>query len=121
MSEIPNVDNRMARFKAHIYRLAKGCALAGMFVVAALFYKGVVLDVEVQKVEVLSVTQVPGGDLSERLVVVDLGHRTFPIRTSDRLLIVEPGSVSCISKRHLLFRRWERYALELPGFCRSQM
>lgn len=102
-----------------LIRFAEGCTFAGLFAVSAFLYKGLVLDVEFQRVNVVSVALVPGGDLSERLVVVDLGHSTIPIRTSDRLLIVEPGTVACVSKRHMLSRRWVRYALELPGYCRS--
>ena len=110
-----------SRFVHRLKRIAETCALVGLFLIAALLFKGLVLDVEYQQAKVLSITQVPGGDLSERLIVVDLGHRNYPIRTSDRLLVVTQGSLACISKRRVLIRRWVRYGLVLPGYCQTAL
>lgn len=119
MFDSRNCNIAKARLSAFLPRLLKKMALVGFIAVAALFYKGLVIDVEFQRVEVVSVTQIPGRDMSERLVVVDLGHRSFQIRTSDRLIVIRQGEIACVSKRHVLTRRWLRYRMELPGYCRN--
>ena len=70
---------------------------------------------------VVEVIQAPGHSANERLVIVHLGDRLWPIRTSDRLLVTEPGTLTCVSERHIFLRRWKHYRLELPGFCQNLM
>jgi len=99
--------------------MGESAVLIGLLCAASLLCRGLVLDVKYKNVPVLHVIQVPGGDMNERLVIVDLGHRTYPIKTSDRLLIVTPGSLACVAKKYVLMRRWQRYSLALPGYCRQ--
>ncbi len=90
-----------------------------LFAGIALYQKGLLIDVEYQQANVIDVIQVPGETMSDRLVIVDLGQQNWPIRTSDRLLRVSKGEMACIAKRKMLARRWIRYTLVLPGFCRN--
>lgn len=90
-----------------------------LFIVIALVTKGLVFDVTYQKVRVIQIIQIPGEAMSDRLVIVDLGDRQRPIRTSDRLLRLEVGDMACVAKRKVIFRRWTVYSLELSGYCRN--
>lgn len=107
------------RWKTTLIRGLEAAALAVVFIGIALTFNGLVLDVTYQRARVLEVIQVPGQDATERLVLVDLGHRHFPLRTADRLLHIDKGQLACVSQRHILLRRWKRYRLELPGYCRA--
>lgn len=87
------------------------------FVGIALFRWDVVTEVEYREALVLEVIQVPGKSMSDRLVVVDLGDRPWPLRTSDPYLRLREGEQACVAKRRMLLRRWQRYSLELSGYC----
>ena len=93
-------------------------AIGAILFVAIAFSRGILtLAVEYQPAQVINVIQIPGADMSERLVIVDTGEHQRPIRTSDRLLRLQVGEIACISKRTIFLRRWQRYRLELPGYC----
>ncbi|MDU8912883.1 hypothetical protein [Aestuariicoccus sp. MJ-SS9] len=91
-----------------------------LFVGVALVCHGLTVGITYRKVPVVSVTQVPGKDMLERLVVVDLGHRLWPIRTDDRLLRVRAGGTVCPMSRRILLRRWQSRSLALPGDYRNR-
>lgn len=100
--------------------VAAGLFTVLLFVGVALFRFDVVTSVSHRFVPVVSVGQVPG-DMAERLVIVDLGERTWPIRTADRLLRVEPGGTTCLVERRYVLRRFVRRRIALPGFCRASL
>lgn len=93
-----------------------GCAL---FIVIGLFYHGFIYEVRYRRVPVLDVVQSPGHDANERLVIIDLGDRTYPLRTTDRLIWVQPGERTCIAEQKLISRRWLKYQLAFPFYCRN--
>ncbi|WP_300038436.1 hypothetical protein [uncultured Roseobacter sp.] len=73
--------------------------------------------VEYRSAPVVDVQQVPGRDLAERFVTVDLDGRHHRIRTSEDQLAATPGNQVCISKRTLLRDHWVIYTLKAPGLC----
>ena len=117
------MDGRFDAFDRLIGRMTPGwtIALAVMLGAAAfgVLRYDLVTGVTYRRVPVISVAQVPGYDMAERLVVVDLGDRRRAIRTGDPLLWVEAGGEACVAERYYLLRRWRRHALELPGYCRG--
>lgn len=70
-----------------------------------------------RRVPVVSVQQVPGQDMAERAVTVDLGERRRLLRTADWLIQTSPGQPVCVAERTLLLRRFIRVSLVLPGHC----
>ncbi|MCB1355487.1 MAG: hypothetical protein KDK53_02960 [Maritimibacter sp.] len=76
-----------------------------------------VSSVSYRRVPVVSVQQVPGGDLPARAVTVDLGDRQRLVRTGDWMIQAEPGEPVCIAERALVLRRFTRISLALPGYC----
>lgn len=76
-----------------------------------------VTSVSYRRVPVVSVQQVPGGDMVTRAVVVDLGERQRLVRTSNWMIRTRPGEQVCIAERKLLLRRYTRVSLALPGYC----
>lgn len=76
-----------------------------------------VIEVSYRRVPVVRVDQVPGGDLVERAVVVDLGDRQRLVVTTDWMIRARPGVPVCIAESRLLLRRYTRVRLALPGYC----
>lgn len=76
------------------------------------------LAVEYRWGRVVDILQVPGRDLSERLVLIEMDDRRLALRTGDRLLRLHKGDRACIQQRHMLLRRWVRRSLALAPFCR---
>ena len=94
-------------------------ALGALFFGIALAVYGLLLSVEYRWMKVLHVQNLTGKDVWSRAVLVDTPGRARLVLTSDRLLIVEKGAMACVSERRLISRRWLRYQLELPGYCRN--
>jgi hypothetical protein len=92
--------------------------LAGLFMAIAVGLYGV-LSVDYRWSVVLDVQQVAGKDMSERVVLFEADGRTRLVRIADRLVQVRKGGLVCISKRRMIARRWARYGVALPGYCRS--
>ena len=76
-----------------------------------------VTSVSYRRVPVISVQQVPGGDMASRAVIVDLGERQRLVRTSNWMIRTVPDEQVCIAERTLLLRRYTRVSLALPGYC----
>ena len=95
-------------------------ALGVLFLGIAVAVNGLLLSVEYRWMKVLHVQSIAGKDFWSRAVLVDTPGRARLILTSDRLLFVEKDTLTCVSERRLLSRRWLRYQLELPGYCRTQ-
>lgn len=93
--------------------------LAGLFLAIAVGLYGVLLSVDYRWSVVLDVQQVAGKDMSDRVVLFEADGRTRLVRTADRLVQVRKGGLVCISKRRMIARRWVRYGVALPGYCRS--
>lgn len=94
--------------------------LGALFLGIAVAVYGLLLSVEYRWMKVLHIQQIAGKDVWARAVLVDTPGRARLILTSDRLLRTEPDTFACVSERRLLSRRWLRYQLELPGYCRNQ-
>ena len=94
-------------------------ALAGLFTAIAIFVYGITIGLEYRWVKVIDIQQQAGRDMWSRAVIVDTPDRPRVLRTSDPLLYLEKGGYACISKRKIISRRWLRYYVELPGYCRS--
>jgi hypothetical protein len=92
----------------------------GLLVAMAVALQGILLSVEYRWTTVLDVAPMAGRDASNRMVLIETPERVRVIRTSDRLVRIEKGAQVCISKRRLVARRWQRFDVELPGYCRSQ-
>lgn len=99
------------------HKIPEAAAVILLVAVVALVRWDQTLSVSYRRVPVVSVQQVPGGDLPERAVVVDLGERQRLVRTGDWMIRAEPGGEVCIAERQLLLRRIVRISLELPGYC----
>ncbi len=97
-------------------------ALVGvlLIVVVYLVQSGMTYDVEYRWARVKSVQPIAGQDSYHRAVVIELPERDRLVRTSDLLLQFQEGDYVCISKRARLGRRWIRYGIDLPGYCRRQ-
>lgn len=94
-------------------------ALIALFLGMALMTRGFLLNVEYRWATALEVRQLPGFDVTTRAVLIETPERFRVLRTSDRLLVIHQGNKVCVSRRKLLARRWMRYGLELPGYCRK--
>ncbi|QJF53338.1 hypothetical protein [Roseobacter ponti] len=107
--------NRVARYIRRVFRIAVIGTVAMLIpaVVTVPAHK-----LEFRKVQVVAVMQVPGEDLSDRMVTVDLGHRTHKVHTRDVLLTLSPGDTACLSERTLMRDHWVIYALQTPDMCR---
>ena len=94
-------------------------ALGAIFTCIAIAVLGITLSVEYKWFKVLDVQQRAGRDMISRVLLVDTPDRPRVLVTSDPFLRVEKGEFACISKRKLISRRWLRYGVALPGYCRS--
>lgn len=90
------------------------------FLVLALIRFDLVTDVTYQRGIAVAVVPVTGKSLVDRMVIVRLGEWQRGLYTSDPYLHVEVGGPVCVSKRRMLLRRWQRYALVLQGYCRNR-
>lgn len=81
---------------------------------------GIVISVEYRWAKVLDVTTLAGRSVHYRAVLVETPERLRVLRTSDHLVRAEKGAQVCIAKRRIISRRWLRYSIELPGYCRNQ-
>lgn len=66
---------------------------------------------------VLQVITVPGQDMTNRVVLVEVDGQPRIIRTSDWHIVTMPGQRVCVQKTRFLLRRWTSYGLELPFYC----
>lgn len=78
-----------------------------------------ITQVEFQKARVVSVQNIAGRGGHERFVTVELGKNRRVMRTGDWMLRTKPGGEVCVAKRQFLLRRWVRYRLALPFYCRN--
>lgn len=106
-------------WKPRLRRAAQIVTFLLAFTIVALFTRGVVTNIEYKFVPAISVVQIPGQTLSDRIVVVDLGDRPRTFRTSERLLVVTAGEPVCVAKRTIFGGRWRSYQLSLPRYCRD--
>ncbi len=94
--------------------------LALIFTGIAVAYIGVVLNVEYRWMKVQHIQPLAGQSSWSRAVLVETPERMRLIRTSDPLLVLEVGHMACVSKQTVIARRWVRYGLALPGYCRQK-
>ncbi|MGC1497330.1 MAG: hypothetical protein WA790_16100 [Sulfitobacter sp.] len=95
-------------------------ALSVLFIGLAIATRGFLLGVEYRWATALEVRHIPGFEITTRAVLIETPERYRVLRTDDRLLVVQKGGKVCVSKRRLIARRWIRYGLELPGYCRKK-
>ena len=95
-------------------------ALIVLFVIIAIATRGILLAVEYRWATALEVRHIPGFDITTRAVLIETPERFRVLRTNDRLLVVHKGGKVCVAKRTLVARRWIRYGLVLPGYCRKK-
>lgn len=94
--------------------------IAGLlFIAIAIALQGVLLKVEYSWVPVVNVQTVAGQDARHRAVLVQTAKRMRLIRVSDPFIRTKQGQLVCLARRTLLARRWLRYSVVLPGYCRS--
>lgn len=92
---------------------------AALFMGIGIALHGILLSVDYRWHRVLDVQTIPGGDAFGRIVLVDAPDRYRVLRTGDHLLRVEKGERVCVAKRRMIAKRWVRWSLELPGYCRN--
>ena len=116
-----SVGYKIALFRLTLFyeKLKDKLTFLAMFLAIVLVLYGVTFEVKYKSYPVLSVREVTGRDPIHRLVVVQLEDRQRAIRTSDPYLTVRTGDMVCVAQRKVLLRRWARYYLEVPNFCRS--
>ncbi len=95
--------------------------LVGVLLIVAIYIvqTGLTFDVEYRWARVKSVQPIAGQDSYHRAVVIETPERDRLVRTSDLLLQFQAGDYVCASKRTRLGRRWIRYGIDLPGYCRG--
>jgi len=117
MEQPPRIDLDISAHRPSGWAVRFG--LIGLFLAIAVACYGALLSVDYRWTVVLDVQQVPGRDMSDRVVLFDSDGRTRLVRTSDRLVQVRKDGLVCISKRRMIARRWVRYGVALPGYCRN--
>ena len=89
-----------------------------LFTALVVIRQGLTYRVEYQTMQILSVTQITGESLSSRLVRINVEGGPRTVRTSDPLIVTQPGQQVCVAKRQIIGRSRIRYRLALPFYCR---
>ena len=89
------------------------------FLLIALIRWDILTAVTYQRAEVFGVVPATGKNMIDRVVFVRIGDWQRGLYTSDPYLNVVVGGQACVAVRRMLLRRWLRYAVVLPGYCRS--
>ncbi|KIN60497.1 hypothetical protein Z945_1471 [Sulfitobacter noctilucae] len=108
-----------AKTRSDAPRRVQSLAAVGMFVALTIALHGLLLSVEYRWAEVLDVDTMAGRDASHRMVLFETPERLRVLQTGDRLIPIQKGAKVCVSRRRIIARRWLRYRIELPGYCRG--
>ncbi len=91
-----------------------------VFVAVGIMRFGVTYDVDYRWGKVLAVEQMVGKDIYARIALVEVEGESRRMFTSDRYLQMAPNQPVCVAKRTRLSRRFTRYTVELPVYCRTK-
>ena len=105
------------RFVALIRRLFRTVVVASVLMLIPAIAVTPAQKLEYRTAFVVEITQIPGKDMAERFVTVNLEGKTQKIRTRDRLIALRPGGTACVSQRTMLREHWVIYRLRLPEMC----
>lgn len=83
----------------------------------SLVYMRFTYDITYRWQTVVSVQQIPGKDLTERLVVVNLGDQHWPILTNSLYIFPKAGEQVCVAERKIVLRKRLRRSLEVSSYC----
>jgi hypothetical protein len=100
------IRNRLSNWLAGI--LACGLLVMG----ASVAFR----EVTFHTATVLEIVQIPGKDLSERMLIVESENEVGRVRTSDMRVWPKPGDQICISNR-TLWGSWSLIGVALPNQC----